>query len=68
MNLQIMVSTKMRQHYRGYNVNYDTVDDVDPSHYHCLPPTEVPALTPAEFISLIGILDIIGMVGVKRRD
>ena len=51
-----------------YNVNQDTVDDMDPSHYYVEPPTEVSALTPAGLLGLIGVLGIIGIVGLKRRD
>ena len=51
-----------------YNVNHDTVDDRDPSHYYVDPPTVVPALTPAGILGLIGLLGIIGIIGVKRRD
>ena len=45
-----------------------TVDDEDPSHYYCLPPTDVPALTPTGLLGLIGVLGMIGIFGVKRRD
>ena len=47
--------------------NAITVSDMDPSHYYCEPPTEVPALTPAGLFGLIGILGIIGIIAVKRR-
>ncbi len=48
--------------------NAITVSDMDPSHYYCEPPTEVPALTPTGLLSLIGLLGMIGIFGVKRRD
>ena len=48
--------------------NAITVSDMDPSHYYCLPPTDVSALTPAGLMGLIGILGIMGIVGVKRRE
>jgi hypothetical protein len=43
-----------------------TVTDEDPAHYRCSPP-DVPALTPAGLMALIGILGMIGIVGLKRR-
>ena len=42
--------------------------DTDPSHYHCLPPTDVLVLTPAGLLDFIGLPGITGIVGVKRRD
>lgn len=48
--------------------NAITFSDIDPSHYYCEPPTEVPALTPAGLFGLIGILGMIGIIAVKRRD
>ena len=45
-----------------------TVNDTDPSHYYCSPPTDVPALTPTGLMGLIGVLGMIGIFGVKRRD
>lgn len=48
--------------------NAITYRAMDPSHYYCEPPTEVPALTPAGLLGLIGILGIIGIIAVKRRD
>jgi hypothetical protein len=41
-----------------------TVTDEDPAHYRC---PDVPALTPAGLMALIGILGMIGIVGLKRR-
>jgi hypothetical protein len=43
-----------------------TVTDEDPAHYRCSPP-DVPALTPAGLMALIGILGMIGIVGLRRR-
>ena len=40
----------------------------DPSNYRTVPPTDVPALTPAGLLGLIGVLGIIGIVGMKRRN
>jgi len=40
------------------------VTDEDPAHYRC---PDVPALTPAGLMALIGILGMIGIVGLKRR-
>ena len=48
--------------------NAITVSDMDPSHYYCPPPTEVPALTPIGLMGLIGLLGIIGIIAVKRRN
>ena len=42
--------------------------DTNPSHHHCLPPTDVLVLTPAGLLDLIGLPGITGIVGVKRRD
>ncbi|MDG6243685.1 MAG: hypothetical protein QCH31_04735 [Methanolobus sp.] len=44
----------------------NTVNDEDPSHYHCQP--VVPLLTPLGILIMIGILGAIGIVTLRRRE
>ncbi|WP_407356964.1 hypothetical protein [Methanolobus sp. WCC5] len=44
----------------------NTVNDEDPSHYHCQP--VVPLLTPLGMVMMIGILAALGIVTLRRRD
>jgi uncharacterized repeat protein (TIGR01451 family) len=44
----------------------NTVEDEDPSHYHCQP--VVPVLTPLGMVMMIGILAALGIVTLRRRD